>query len=267
MIDLEKVSGIPMEVTDDFHLKLKTGGIETGNKFVRKFSEMKPVLYDKAANPGRDELYFVYRGVGREVDKSKIEQNHLTYDVTIVPPLMLGEEYNKTLGHYHGDIGQSGIAHPELYEVLHGKALFLLQKLDKATNKVVTILALERNAGDKIIYPPNYGHIMVNIGDEPLVTANWLSTDYKPLYEPIKEKEGMALYVIKGKDGQPTFVKNENYEDQPLMRKMQLTDKLVADFGFEANEPMYTTGMRNPELLDFLNHPAKYAVQLSALSS
>jgi glucose-6-phosphate isomerase len=129
------------------------------------------------------------------------------------------------------------------------------------------VLAIEAEVGDKVIYPPNYGHIFVNIGSEVLVTANWISDGYKPLYEPIKEKHGMALYVVKGNDGNPTFVKNENYKDQPLMRKMSHSDRIRTDFGLEPNEPMYTTAMRNPKILDFLNHPQKYAIQLSALSS
>ncbi|OGE73638.1 MAG: hypothetical protein A3I07_02875 [Candidatus Doudnabacteria bacterium RIFCSPLOWO2_02_FULL_42_9] len=267
MIDLTKVSGLPMEVTDDFQLNLKPGVVESGQKFVRKLSEMEPVLFDRKAKPEQEELYHVYRGISLESDKTLTAVNHIQYDVTIIPPIMLGDEYNKTLGHYHQNIEGSTVAHPEIYEVLNGKALFLLQKMDPEMKNVITILAFEAGAGDKVIYPPNYGHIIVNIGAEVLVTANWISTDYKPLYEPIKEKEGMAIYVIRGKDGQPTFVKNENYENQPLMRKLTMNDKVRTDFGFDAQEPMYTAAIRNPKLLEFLNNPIKYAVQFSSLSS
>jgi glucose-6-phosphate isomerase len=268
MLDLEQVSGIPMEVTDDFHLKLKPGAVQTGTSIVRKFSEMVPVLLDPNTKPSRDEMYYVNRGISVETDKDSIAADRLQYDVTVIPPGFLGDEYTKTLGHYHDNIPGSTMSHPELYEVLNGKALFLLQKVDSGTtNAVNTILAIEAGKGDKIIYPPNYAHIIVNIGDEVLVTANWVSTEYKPLYEPIKECQGMALYVVKGKDGNPTFIKNNKYPDQPIMRKMAIGDKIRTDFGLNTKEPMYTSAMKNPKLLDFLNHPAKYAVELSALSS
>ncbi len=267
MINLEKTSGLPLEVDDNFQLVIKQPAIQSGPGFTRTFSEMVPVLLDKDSKSPVTETYRVYRGVCLSEHEDLIKDNHLTYDVTILPAMMLGSEYNKTLGHYHANIPGTQIAHPELYEVLHGKGLFLLQKMDAEFKNLVTVLAVEGEAGDKIIYPPNYGHIMVNIGDEPLVMANWLSTDYKPLYEQVSDRHGMALYVIKGKDGQPTFVKNENYKDQPMMRKMIVGDKLRTDFGLEAGEPMYVTAMRNPRILDFLSAPTKYPVQLSALSS
>ncbi len=268
MIDLEKTSGMPIKLKDDYTLEFGSGVVQVGNSFVRTFEEMKPVLYDKKAEAPRNDMYHVYRGISFESDKDVIAQNHLEYDITIHPPVLIGnEEYNKTVGHYHANISGTSIAHPEMYEVLNGKALFLLQKMDADMKNLVTVLAIEASAGEKVIYPPNYGHIIVNIGDEPLVTANWLSTDYKPMYEPIKDKEGMALYVVKGKDGKPTFVKNENYADQPMMRKMDITDKIRTDFGIDTTEPMYTLAMKNLKLLEFLNKPAKYAVQLSALSS
>ena len=227
---------------------------------------MTPVLADPDTKTDREELYYVYRGICLSEDKDKIAAAHLTYDITILPPIMLGQEYNKTVGHYHDNIPGSGIAHPEMWEVLAGHGLFLLQKMDAQYKNLITVLAIEGEAGDKIIYPPNYGHILVNVGTEPLVTANWLSTDYKPLYDQVKDYHGMSLYVVKGQDGKPTFIKNKNYADEPLMRKLNVADRVRTDFGF-SSEPMYTTGMRNPQILAFLTNPAKYALQFSALSS
>ena len=268
MINLEKTSGLPVEVDEQYHLKLNPPAVANNNRrFSRKFSEMTVALMDPDVKAPAEITYEVYGGVHLAEHESIIQDNHLTYDITILPAMMLGREYNKTVGHYHANIPGTMIAHPELYEVLAGKGLFLLQKMDAKFENLITVLAIEGEAGDKIIYPPNYGHIMVNIGDEPLIMANWLSTDYKALYEPIKDRHGMALYVVKGQDGQPTFVKNENYKDQPMMRKMIIGDKLRSDFGLKSGEPMYTTAMRNPKILEFLNEPAKYAVQLSALSS
>src|SRR6185295_1475637 len=125
-------------------------------------------------------------------DREIVEGHHLTYDITIVPPMKIGQEFNKTLGHYHGDIPGKKIAHPERYEILHGKALFLLQKMDPEYKKVIAVTACEANTGDKVVYPPKYGHIMVNIGQDVLVTGNWLCVDYKPLYEPVAKKHGLA---------------------------------------------------------------------------
>src|SRR5258708_17795215 len=108
---------------------------------------------------------------------------------------------------------------------------------------------------------------MVNVAEERLRLPCGCGTVKRALPEPVKEKHGMAIYVVKGHDGKPTFVKNKNYIDQPMMRKMIIGDKLFSNFGLVPGEPMYTTAMRDPKILEFLNHPEKYAVQLSALSS
>src|SRR5690348_7449365 len=128
MISLEKTSGLPMELTDDFHLKFGLPLPVRQPTIVRKFSEMKPVLKDASAQPTppREEMYYVYRNVALPHDQDELNHHHLTYDITILPPGMIGQEFNKTLGHYHGDIPGKKIAHPELYEILHGRALFLL---------------------------------------------------------------------------------------------------------------------------------------------
>jgi glucose-6-phosphate isomerase len=267
MINLEKISGLPIELTDDFHLKFNEPLVQREPSFIRKFKEAVPVLMDPKTLPPKEGLYFVYRGVAMPEDKDWIAANHLTYDITILPPMMLGAEFNKTIGHYHANIPGSEIAHPEMYEILNGKATILMQKMDHGFKNLISIVYLEVEAGDKVIYPANYGHILINTGTEPLVTANWLSSDYKPLYDPVKEMHGMAYYLIADENGQPKFVENGHYHDLPAPRETHSDYKILADFGFNLQEPMYLTARKNPKALEFLSNPEKYAVELSAVSS
>jgi len=123
----------------------------------------------------------LYRNIFLPHHQEKISKLDLRYDITVLPPGMIGQEFNKSLGHYHPMVPGLAIAYPELYEVLHGKALFLLQKMDADFKNVITVLAIEAVAGQKIVYPPNYGHIIVNIGSEPLVTANWVVSSFESL--------------------------------------------------------------------------------------
>jgi hypothetical protein len=77
----------------------------------------------------------------------------------------------------------------------------------------------------------------------------------------------MAYYVVKGKAGLYDFDKNPNYASHPAEKMIRDTEKVYANFGFKPQEPMYTTGMKNPKLLEFLNYPRKHAVNLSTLTS
>ncbi|HTL39221.1 MAG TPA: glucose-6-phosphate isomerase family protein [Methylomirabilota bacterium] len=265
MINLKKVSGLPVSVTPDYHLKFSEPLKDREPTFVRKFSEMKPVLMDKNTKPEREEVYYVYRNIALPEHADLIAKNQLEYDITILPPGKLGQEFNKTLGHYHANIPGSHTAHPELYEVLHGEGLFLLQKMDPDFKQVITVLVTQAKAGDKIVYPPNYGHIIINIGREPLVTANWLSTSYKPLYEPVAKLAGMAYYVVADKDQPYKFVPNKDYSEIPEVR--EISHKFMTNFPITGTKPMYTEGMFDPKRLEFLNKPDAYAVELSSITS
>jgi glucose-6-phosphate isomerase len=269
MLDLQKASGLPIELTDDFHLKFNPPIQEFPLTTGRTLSEMAPVLMDPSAqpNPPTDILYNVYRGLHLQEHESVVKSDHLTYDITIVPPLMLGKEFNKTLGHYHARIQGQPFAHPEMYEVISGHALFVIQKMDPEFKNLISFYGIEASAGDKVIYPPDYGHIIVNIGNEPLVTANWLSTDYKPLYKEVADFRGMAYYVVADNNKPFVFVKNDKYTDHPPVRMLTMADKIRTEFGFDSNEPMYITGMKNPKSLEFLSKPQKYAIQLSTVTS
>ncbi|MCX6741503.1 MAG: hypothetical protein NTY61_03850, partial [Candidatus Parcubacteria bacterium] len=90
---------------------------------IRTVSEMSPVLAflsKKNPLPPSTPTYFMYRGV--------LRFGNIRYDVTRILPLDLCGEKNKTFGHSH-PISPSGVAWPEIYEVLDGTAHFLIQKL------------------------------------------------------------------------------------------------------------------------------------------
>ncbi|MEJ0020998.1 MAG: glucose-6-phosphate isomerase family protein [Candidatus Doudnabacteria bacterium] len=267
MIDLTKISGLPVELADDLRIKFYPPMQDREPTYIRMFSQVQGVLKDPDFKSPTQEMYLGYRQLYLPEHADLVRSDHLEYDLTIIPPMMLGEEYNKTVGHYHAAIPGTKIAHPEMYEILNGHVLILWQKMDEDFKNLISVYAVEAKTGDKIIYPPNYGHILVNIGTDILVTANWLSTDYKPLYEPVADFHGMAYYVIKGNGKLYDFVKNPHYSDHPDLKLINEQQQVYTNFGFVPSEPMYTSGMKNPKLLEFLNHPQKYAVQLSTLTS
>jgi glucose-6-phosphate isomerase len=269
MIDLQKVSGVPMELDEEtYKLKFRSP-MENMVPQVRVFEEMQPVLMDREAQsePAREELYYMYRDVHLPEHEKIIRDAKVRYDITVIPPGMIGKEFIKTVGHFHSRVPGEEFDYPEIYEVLHGQALFLIQKLDQNDpNTVRTVMAIKAGKGEKVVYPPNYGHIIVNIGHEVLVTANWVSSEYTADYKSVAEKQGMAYYVVKGaSDRQFEIVPNKNYKDLPEMRFAK--GHMNTSLGFMTDEPMYETGIRHPGRLEFLNNPHKFAVELSSITS
>ena len=262
MIDLQQTSGLPIYLDEEFKLHSKPPLREFAITTARDISEMRPVLMDPNSN-SLEKTYYVYRGLSLPEDEKIVRDKHLTYDVTIIPPAMLGQELNKTLGHYHANLPEKTVAHPELYEVLHGGGIALLQKMDDKFQTVLDVVAIEAKVGDKIIYPPNYGHIWINTGNEPLVLANWLSLDYKPLYKEVADFRGMNYYVIKALNKPFLFIDNPAYKDHPPIRWPKPGYSVLEELGFTATEPMYTTAVKNLEKLNFLIRPHDYEEQLA----
>ncbi len=178
---------------------------------VRRLKDAGDVLY-KSVPLSERPLYYMYRGVHHRDDRSLFLDNNIRYDITVLLPGLIDREYIKTIGHFHPLKPQSSETYSEYYEVLSGEALYLLQKNNR-TGEVAEIMAVEAKKGDKVFIPPNYGHITVNPGEEPLVMANLIESNFPSLYQPFTDKRGAAYYCIKGDNGKREFVKNENYHN------------------------------------------------------
>lgn len=173
--------------------------IELKNPDIRRIKDIESVLADERtakANP-EQELYYMYRGVK--------EENGLRYDITVIPPLLMGDEFVKTKGHFHSS------GHSEMYIVLEGEAIFLMQK---GTDEIEDIYAVKASSGDVVLVGEGYGHITINpSAKDTLKMANWVSNKCCSDYQPIEDKKGAAyFYTIKG------WIKNNNYKNTPEIR-------------------------------------------------
>ncbi len=215
---------------------------------VRMLHDMGEVLHDQEWLRLQDniELYYMYRDLSKnESDHAKIKENGLRYDITIIPPAMLGDEYVKTAGHYHPLVPGQDVSYAELYQVLEGEATYLLQKAEG--DKIVDVLVCEAKAGDLALVPPGYGHITINNSDDTLKMANWVCRDFESLYEPIKKFFGGAYYLLTS-----GFEKNPDYGEVPDIRFIKPMD--YPEAGLFCGEDMYGI-VDDIGKLDFLVHP------------
>jgi glucose-6-phosphate isomerase len=171
-------------------------GIETETRYL---DDMRTVLYDKAwaKTAPNFEVYYMERGIE--------EKDDLRYDITTIPPKMLGQEFVKTKGHYH--IG----GYQELYIVLEGEAIFLMQKRGK--RKVQDVCYVKATKGDRVLVPSFYGHVTINPGAKTLKMGNWISKECQSDYESIETTRGFSYYYT-----QAGWIKNKNYEEVPKLR-------------------------------------------------
>ncbi|MDI6883313.1 MAG: glucose-6-phosphate isomerase family protein [Patescibacteria group bacterium] len=180
---------------------------------VRYLKEMKEVLYDKglAEKFPRLELYYVFRKVAKIDD--------LRYDITLIPPRILGKEFVRTKGN------RNWKNFPELYRVLSGKAIFLLQK---AKEKIVEdVLAIKAKKGDWVMVPPKYAVVMINPSKKTLKTGNWVSQKNKNIYKELEKIGGMSYFYTKA-----GWLKNKNYKKIPNLRFEKPLKKMPKDLDF-----------------------------------
>ncbi len=217
---------------------------------IRRLYDMKDVIFDKIWLAGAEniELYYMYRDLYlSKSDLEKLREQNLRYDITIIPPRMMGAEYVKTAGHYHPRISGGSITYPEIYEVLGGEALYLLQKQDLSD-----VVVVNASAGDKVLIPPDYGHITINRSNNTLKMANFVARDFSSLYEPYREKGGGAYFFTK--DG---WIKNPQYPEVAELRRLDAPDaSMLRRIGMSKSREMYPI-LKEKGRLDYLVHPDK----------
>ncbi|HUH79106.1 MAG TPA: glucose-6-phosphate isomerase family protein [Methanoregula sp.] len=220
---------------------------------VRTMAEMRPVLADPSCGYAGP-LYFMYRDLAKsDADWTWLHRQRLRYDMTVIPPADLCGEWVKTKGHYHPE-NPAGVGYPEIYEVIGGKAHYLLQS--RALDDVVVVPAGE---GDIVIIPPGYGHITINpTEDETLVMANIVSTAFASEYAGYEQRRGAAYYEMRTGE----FRKNSRYPDVPPIRHVR--PKSGAGIHRIIGRPLYSL-IGHADALAFLNSPEEYLPVLGVL--
>lgn len=194
---------------------------------IRTFADLKPVIHDQTLDLRDDPAYFMYRNVAKKGDQEKIRNRGLRFDLTVIPPAMIGKEYVKTSGHYHPKILGTAFFYPELYFVISGQATYLLQKrgLGEAVDDVILVRAPQNTP---VLMPPGYGHVTINELAEPLVMANWVETTFKSIYSPYEDLQGAAYYV-ENNFGNPKAVPNPKYLNLPPVRESKANPILFSE--------------------------------------
>ncbi|MBI4050498.1 MAG: glucose-6-phosphate isomerase [Candidatus Doudnabacteria bacterium] len=268
MLNLEKTSGLPIEIREDYSLVFGKA-LPPVKPQIRDFTSMKNYLQNPLSSYWRKDVYHMYRDVALPEHKDLIHEAGLEYDITIIPPGRIGDELVKTIGHYHPYKRGLQIRYPEVYEVIHGKAFLLLQSASPDLDRLEDVYLVEASRGEKIVIPPGFGHVSVNPSDDVLVLSNWQPLGNKGIYEPYEAHNGGAYYVIRqehlsvgGKmQAEFEFAPNLSYNLVPPLRKVQARE--LPQYDLRSALPMYFTGTQNLKSLDFVINPENYVDELT----
>ena len=211
----------------------------------RTIGEIRGVLMDPSCECP-EPLYYMYRDLARSPgDRAWLGSEGIRYDITLIPARTLCGEYVKTKGHHHPP-GPSGVPYPEVYEVLEGRAHFLLQ-----TRTAEDVRLVEAGAGDRAIVAPGFGHVTINPGRETLVLANIVSTRFESDYSAYEELRGAAYYELAG----GAMVRNPRYPGTTAPIRVMAAR---GQPGLRHLPPGPLYGLIGTESLRFLNRPGEF---------
>lgn len=196
-----------------------------------------------------DPVYYMYRDACQEQDRVMYLDEGIRYDITVIPHYDLGGEYIKTVGHFHPERKKGG-TYPEYYEVIEGRALYLLQK-NTPDDDVAETIFIEANTGDKVYIPPNYGHVTINIGTDTLVMCNLVEASFKSIYEPFQNKKGAAYFCLSHAEEDYGLVPNKNYKNELPPKRINAKD-WPEPVEFSEELGLYDLFVKNPKLFSFL---------------
>ena len=191
-------------------------------------------------------LYYIYRNVSLSSDSAVLKTHAIRYDLTLIWPGKIGYEAMHTAGHFHKTSPNKN-KYPEIYQVITGEALFLLQHPESRR-----FYTAKRGPGQYIMIPGECGHITVNASNEPLLVANvFSSTPNVTDYTTFKKHHGPAYYPI---SAQPiTFQPNPAYD--PAFELIHANTVSLPDT-IPSSGSLYQNAVNNPHNFDLLNDPS-----------
>jgi glucose-6-phosphate isomerase len=257
--DLLTISGLPLELDPETGLLTDLDGsfhLEEPGR--RRFGDLRSVVASPdAIDEIADEVaYLTYRDV-RHAAETGLAANGLRYDITVTLPGAVSREHIKTAGHYHA-LDPQGVSWPEIYDVLSGSAVFVLQRAvgdpagDPEIDRAVVVVA---GPGDRLVIPPDYGHATVNVGDTPLVVADLVAVASNNHYQGYANRRGGAIRIMAVPNREQPFdaVWNPSFPEVSSGIEIVLGPELQS---FEAETPLYTLGVDSPEKVAFLTNPS-----------
>jgi glucose-6-phosphate isomerase len=254
-----KMFGMPIlfdEATDKLSSSDKSVNWED---YARKYSEKMFGLLAENEYKVKDNPYYdFYKAIVKDNNKAEFTKANLRYDSTVIMRGCADKEFKKTAGHFHHLIPGKNMSYPELYQVIKGTALFVMQKVDdfnKSSGKMTVedVIMAEVKAGQAVVIPPDYGHCTINISDETMVFINLISLGSSNHYDSVKNSHGMCCYAYRNEDGTYRIEKNPNYKFNCDVRITVPSESKI--LGIRNDTPVYTEFLKNPGKFDYLNNP------------
>jgi glucose-6-phosphate isomerase, archaeal len=197
--------------------------------------------------------YRMLNGVRHEADEH-LDGLPLRYELTAMTGRPIGWEAAKTAGHVHVRPRGAALGYPEIVEVLHGEAGFLIADLATTAHGPHSRRAwlVRARAGEQVILPPELAHVTIDLGAGPLVFSDVIDREAAGIYGGVASARGFGWYV--GADGQ--LRPNEHYRTAPALE--EITAAEWNGTPAQGDAPLYERFRDGPKALAWLSQPERF---------
>ena len=255
--DLSARAGLPLALSAG---RIRPGaGVVAEEDLVRRLADMRDVLADGVGRRGRRVEYHMLNGV-RHREDAHLADLQLRYELTALTGRPIGWEAAKTLGHVHVCPPGGSMGYPEVVEVVHGEAGFLIQDLAEGPEgpRARQAWLVRARPGDWVVLPPDLAHVTIDLGAGPLVFSDVIDRRARGIYAGVAAARGFGWYVAADGGLRP----NPRYARPP-----RLEEVTAVDWSGPAPAPLYRYFRDDPSRLEWLSDPAAYESVAPALAA
>jgi glucose-6-phosphate isomerase len=261
MKDISQQCGLPISIAEeDGKLYSTSPELIIPREGKRTYDQLQDVTIEPIEEQQKEYAYLVYRNVFMRRDSGAFLSSQLRYNLIVMPPGVIGNEYLKTLGHFHSSKPGTLISYAEIYEIILGEAIFLIQKMDASFQTVTEHYIYTCKQGEKMIIPPGFGHTTINATQGTLVMGNIMTIDNDPNYEVFKRFKGASYRVLRGKEGNMIIEKNDHFGPMPPLKK--ITVKSLEHLNIPSSQPLYELLIKKSETFSFISNPDQFLNEL-----
>jgi len=246
MISLQDYSGLPLLLNNQDYTLQPAGEVSLENLERVKLDIIRPTLLNRTLKYPVY-VYTEYSDVCLQKHASILKKSKLHYNILVLPPGLLGIEYNKT--HiFSPDKDQNDIT--GIIDIVHGRGLVLIQKLKEKDSlsietevDFVSLFVVKK--GDRLAIPQKYMYTFINSSSSALVIARLFEDDGKIDYRSIWREQGMSYYFIR-KNARREVVRNPRYRAVPKLHRVS-PETSAKEWKLTSAKPLYNQVAQNPE--------------------
>ena len=219
----------------------------------RRLDDIRPSLRDPGCT-GPDPVYAIAMDVGRVEDANELRRRWLLFGVVAFAAGTLGDEPVRSQGHVHAVSPHCGWSTPELFEVWEGRAIVYAQ--ESVGDRPGRCIAVEAGPGEQVVVPPGWAHAVINANPGArMVFGAWCDRQYGFAYDAIRTHGGFAWFPVV-RSTRIDWERNRAYHDSQLVRRRP---RDYSELGILASMPVYAQFVRDPESVQWVSEPARYA--------